>query len=215
MPPTLLLVATAASALVNWWSRLEIGERRQAVADRLETVTKPLVTIGVILVAVTSDAPRDIAMPMVFALVLCLIGDVALLPVVDRFVVGLAAFLLGHLVAIVSFLERGLDRPTLGGIALILAALLMATVGNVIVKSATRDDAALRRPVLAYLVVISAMAAVGWATGDPLVIAGSTAFVVSDAVLGWRQFVRPLRHGGLIVMVTYHAAIGLLALSLW
>ena len=156
-----------------------------------------------------------VVVPMVVALVLCLVGDVALLPRVDRFVVGLAAFLLGHLVAIVSFVERGLDRPSLGGIALVVAALLMATVGNVIVKSAARDDAGLRRPVLAYLVVISAMAAFGWATGDPLVVAGSTAFVVSDAVLGWRQFVRPIRHGGLVVMVTYHAAIGLLALSLW
>ena len=173
MPHTALLVATAVVAIVNWSTRLELGGADRALADRIETVTKPLVTLGVIAIAATADGPREVVIPMVFALVLCLIGDVALLPVVDRFVVGLAAFLLGHLVAIVSFLERGLDRPTLGGVALILAALLMATVGNVIVKSATRDDAALRRPVLAYLVVISAMAAVGWATGDPLIEAMS------------------------------------------
>ena len=67
----------------------------------------------------------------------------------------------------------------------------------------------------AALLVISAMTIVGWSTGQPWVIVGSTAFVVSDSVLGWRQFVRPAPWMGPVVMVTYHGAIAALALSLW
>lgn len=209
-----LAVATVVVAVANWWSRLEGDDapRRELV----ETVTKPLVTVGFVLLALGADGGLDapaVALS-VAALVLCLVGDVALLPRVDRFVVGLGAFLVGHLLFIASFVDRGLDSPPLGGIALIAAAVMIASVGNAIVKGASRSNPALRRPVLAYLIVIAAMAAVGWATGDPLVVAGTTSFVVSDAVLGWRQFVRPVRAGGLVVMVTYHLALGLLTLSL-
>ena len=96
-----------------------------------------------------------------------------------------------------------------------LAGLLIASVGQVIVRGAKVKDAALRTPVLAYLCVISAMAAFGWATGLPWVIAGSTLFVISDAILGWGQFVRRRAWMPVAIMVTYHGAIGALALSLW
>ena len=50
---------------------------------------------------------------------------------------------------------------------------------------ARRTDATLTIPVCAYLVVIIAMAVVGWATGRGWVVAGSALFVVSDSILGW------------------------------
>ena len=34
------------------------------------------------------------------------------------------------------------------------------------------------------------MTVCGWATGRGWVIAGTTLFVISDSLLGWRQFVR-------------------------
>lgn len=212
--PVALVVAIALLAVANWWSRLEGSGGSDDLRTRVEALTKPLVTLGIAVLALAADA-GTVGTLTVIALLLCLAGDVALLPAVDRFVIGLAAFLVGHVIFVASFIVRGLDRPALGGVALIAAALLIATVGNVIVRGATTSSRSLRRPVLGYLIVIAAMAAVGWATGEPLVVAGSTAFVVSDAVLGWRQFVRPVRAGGLIVMATYHLAIGLLALSLW
>ena len=113
------------------------------------------------------------------------------------------------------FANYGFDAPLAAGLALVAAGLLIATVGAVIVKAATHQDRALRGPVLAYLCVICAMAAAGWATGTPLVIAGSTLFVVSDSILGWRRFVRERPWMDVAVMVTYHLAIGSLALSLW
>jgi uncharacterized membrane protein YhhN len=203
-----LLVATAVAALANWWSRIRPN-------DRLETWSKPLTTVFVIGLALVSGAPTDHIVVATIALVLCLAGDVFLMPVVDDFVLGLASFLLGHVVFMVLFLQYGLDKPVLAGIALILSALLIASIGNVVVQGAAHSDPKLKKPVLAYLIVISSMAVVGWSTGMPWVIAGTTLFVISDSILGWRQFVQEKSWMALAVMVTYHAAIASLALSLW
>lgn len=169
-----LLVVTLGLAVANWVSRWRDDAR-------LEQWTKPLTTIAVIGLALVSGAPQEQVTVAVAALTLCLVGDVALLPAVDRFVVGLGAFLVGHLVFIILFLLYGIDQVSLIGIALVAAGLLIATVGNVIVRSAAVRDPGLRKPVLAYLCVISAMAAVGWGTAMPLVIAGVTLFVISDS----------------------------------
>jgi uncharacterized membrane protein YhhN len=83
------------------------------------------------------------------------------------------------------------------------------------VQGAAFADRALQKPVLAYLVVIMAMAVVGWSTTMPWVIAGTTLFVISDSILGWHQFVGQKKWMSPAVMITYHGAIAALALSLW
>lgn len=203
-----LLVAAGLSAAVNWWSRWRDS-------DRVEAWAKPLTTMLVIGLALSSDAPTGQVATAVIALVLCLEGDVALMPAVDRFVLGLASFLLGHLVFIALFVQYGMPHLALGGVALVLVAVLAATAGRRIVAGAARKDAALRIPVTAYLAVISAMTVCGWATGRVWVIVGTTLFVLSDSLLGWREFVRDHAWMAVAVMVTYHGAIASLALSLW
>lgn len=202
-----LAVATALSALTDWWSRFRH-------LTRVETVTKPLTTILVLAIAATSGAPADRLVPAVVALALCLLGDVALMSVVDKFVLGLASFLLGHLAFVVVFVNTGLESTTLAGISLVLCALLVTGIGQAIVRGASMHDAALRRPVLAYLAIISLMTVFAWATADPWIVVGATLFVISDTVLGWRQFIRERAWMPVTVMVTYHGAIACLALSL-
>ena len=203
-----LLVATGLAAFANWWSRLRDS-------NRIEQWSKPLVTMLVIGMALSNDSPTGQVATAVIALVLCLEGDIALLAAVDRFVLGLASFLLGHLVFIALFVQYGMPELALAGVALVLVAALIGTVGVRVVQGAARKDPALRVPVAAYLLVISAMTVCGWATGMGWVIAGTTLFVISDALLGWRQFVRPQPWMSVAVMVTYHGAIVSLALSLW
>jgi alkenylglycerophosphocholine hydrolase len=203
-----MLVATGLAAFTNWWSRL-------SNSTRVEQWSKPLTTMLVIGMAVASESPTGQVATAIIALALCLEGDIALLPAVDKFVLGLASFLLGHLAFIALFVQYGMSELPLAGVALVLCALLVGTIGGRVVLGAARQDPALRLPVTAYLLVISAMAVCGWATGRGWVIVGTTLFVISDALLGWRQFVRPRPWMGLAVMVTYHAAIVSLALSLW
>ena len=54
------------------------------------------------------------------------------------------------------------------------------------------------------MAVIGAMLVVAWLTGEPLVAAGATVFVASDAILSVNRFVRPVPHGRLLLMVAYH-----------
>lgn len=196
------------AAVANWWSRAVDN-------DAVERWSKPLTTVLVIGLALVSGAPTSQIVVAVIALTLCLAGDVFLMPAVDNFVLGLASFLLGHLVFIVLFVQYGLENVRLAGIAIVLATLLAISIGRVIVQGAAYADAKLGKPVLAYLVIISSMAVVGWSTAMPWVIAGTTLFVISDSILGWRQFVGQKAWMGPAVMITYHGAIVSLALSLW
>ena len=207
-----LLTITALAALTNWWARWHNNRP-------IETWVKPLTTMGVIGLAIANDAEIRFAGIAVVALVLCLEGDIALLPAIDKFIVGLSSFLLGHLAFIVLFVRYEMPHRGLGAIALGGAVVLVATIGRLIVRGAARKDAALRWPVVAYLVVICAMTVCGWATGRGWVIAGTTLFVISDTLLGWGRFARDVDEDSAwqstAVMVTYHGAIAFLALSLW
>ena len=199
------LIATVAAALANWYSRWK-------KADRLELISKPLTTIGAIAVAALAGGDGAATVVALIALALCLIGDIALLPAVDRFVIGLAAFLLGHVGFIVMFVLLGLDRWRLAGVAVAGCALLLGTAAVPIVRGAIVKGFGI--PVRAYLVVISSMCVVGWATGNWLIMIGATAFIISDSILGWGQFVTERTWMHLAIMVTYHVAIVSLALSL-
>lgn len=201
------LALTCGAALANWWTRVRPREW-------LETVSKPLTTILVIWVAIAADGPTDATVIAVFGLVLCLAGDVALLDVVDKFIVGLAAFLLAHLAFVVMFIVLGLDRPWWGIVAGAVLAVHVATVGRRIVSGASAQEPALRIPVIAYVGTIAVMAVVAAMTGRPWAIVGAGFFVASDSILGWRAFVHERRWMSLAVMVTYHAAITGIALTL-
>ncbi len=212
-----LLTATALAAITNWFARWRNNEG-------LETWVKPLTTMLVIGLAIANDTEIKYSGIAVVALVLCLEGDIALLRVIDKFIVGLASFLLGHLAFIVLFVRYGMPHRALGAIAIGGAVVLGATAGRTIVRGAARKDPALRVPVVAYLLVICAMTVCGWATGRGWVIAGTTLFVISDTLLGWGRFVSDNetesrvvkdRWHSTAVMVTYHGAIAALALSLW
>ncbi|HQZ34537.1 MAG TPA: lysoplasmalogenase [Ilumatobacteraceae bacterium] len=203
-----LLAATAVLALANWWSRVINSER-------IERWAKPLTTMLVIGLALANESPTGRVATAVIALIFCLWGDIALMAPIDNFVLGLASFLIGHVVFIVLFAQYGMPHVAFGAAALALMAVLAATVGRRIVNGAAAKDPALRIPVVAYLVVISAMTVCGWATGRGWVVAGATLFVISDSLLGWRAFVRERSWMSVAVMVTYHGAIVSLALSLW
>jgi hypothetical protein len=193
------------AAVANWWSRVD--DRR-----RVELISKPLATIAIgVLALLVAD---DSLVAAVAGFVLGLAGDVALLPVVDRFVVGLTSFLAGHLAFVVMFALLGLDRWWLGFVALAGAGAVAAFVGRPILAGARAKDPGLLRPVQAYLTIISSMAVVGWATGVPAAIVGSALFVLSDSILGWRQFVAEHRWMPVAIMVTYHGALLGLALTL-
>ena len=202
-------VVTAGVFATDWWA---VWHRRTDV----ERLAKPAALVGLFSVALLAGAgDSTYGRWLLLALVLGLVGDVLLLEdTPSRFVWGLAAFLVGHLAYVASFLAVGLDRPPLGwvGLLVLVAALV---VGRRILPGAVADGGAgLGVAVAAYMVVIGAMAVTGWATGRPLVGVGASLFVVSDTVLAMGRFVEVRRWGPVVVMVTYHLAQALIVVGL-
>jgi uncharacterized membrane protein YhhN len=202
-------VAVGVTVVANWVSRLWS-------ADRLEMISKPAATISIawLALAVSGDTAGSARVAAIIGFAACLVGDVALLPAVNHFIAGLSAFLVGHLAFIVMFVALGLKRPWLALIATVLMSVIASTVGRSILHHAVERSERLGRPVAAYLAVIGIMMVIGWWHGSAAAVLGSTLFVTSDAILGWRRFVheRPWMSAG--VMVTYHLALIGLAMSL-
>ena len=68
--------------------------------------------------------------------------------------------------------------------------------------------------VLGYAVIISAMVLTATGTGRWAAAIGAMSFALSDWILGFDRFVRPMRHAAVAVMVTYHVGQLLLILGL-
>jgi len=194
-------------------------------AGRAVVVLKPLVMV-VLIAAAIAFAPDNPAATVAFtlaALVLSLAGDVFLMLPADLFVAGLASFLLAHLAYVGAFNPTAPPiGATLAGVAVVLAVGLPPYRR---LARGMRDSGQSRMvvPVALYFaaigaMVVSAIATAGrpdWDAGhSALAIAGAALFMTSDSLIGWRRFVRPLRHGDLAVIVTYHLAQAALVLAL-
>ena len=218
-----LLGLAAVAALANWWAVdtpvptpvTPDGAGSPQLSQRVEYVAKPATMVLLIAVAVMLD-PADGGSRawFVLGLLLCLAGDVLLMLPSDRFLHGLAAFLAGHVAYIVGFWARGVQLWALL-LGVLVVAVTVAVVARPIVEAVQRDeDPELVGPVLAYIGVISAMVVLAIGTTVAIAIMGGLLFYASDALLAWNRFVRPLPHGRLLVMITYHLAQAALVLSL-
>jgi uncharacterized membrane protein YhhN len=203
-----LLGIAGVLAVLNW-----LAVARQA--KPLEYVAKPGTLVALIGVAVALDPIHgDTRAWFVAALVLSLLGDVFLMLPADRFVAGLVSFLLAHVAYTVGFnLHAGTAT------ALVVATLIVAAVAAVLAVPILRGLRAgghqsLAGPVVAYMVVISAMLVSALATGNIWAIVGATLFFQSDALIAWNRFVRPLSFAPVAIMVTYHLGQAGLVLSL-
>lgn len=203
----LIAGAAALSAIANWWA-VWVGRRK------VEWVFKPL-TLGLLIVValVLEPSHTDVRAWFAIGLVFSLAGDVFLMLPRERFVAGLASFLVGHIAYIVGL---SLDHRSwsLVALAVLVAVVAMALVGRSILASVKADEPAFFAPVVAYMTVISVMVLSAFGTANPVGIGGALFFYASDAVLAWNKFVKPFRAGRVTVMVTYHLAQFGLVLSL-
>ena len=198
-----LLVAAAGVAAADW---IAVWRRPAPI----EALLKPLTLVLLIAVALAVDPVDDAQRAwFVVALVLSLAGDVFLLPSVDRFVAGLASFLLAHVAYVVGFWQVEPRRETA-----VLAVLLLAPVAVRVVTSVRAREPDLAVPVVVYISVIAAMVASALRYGNAVGIGGAALFATSDSILAIDRFDTHRRWMPTVVMVTYHCAQALLVLSL-
>ena len=205
-----LLTLAVAFAVTDW-----IGVARSD--SRLRWIGKPgalLLLIGAALsLSPFSTSQREI---FVAALLLAFVGDVFLLLEGERwFLAGLAAFLGAHLAYIDGFLVGGLhpERPLVyAGVA--VAAVSLLAGGRIVSAVVRRRRHGLALAVILYTAAITAMVGLAAASGNPLALGGALLFYLSDALIAWNRFVRPLGWAKLPIIVTYHLAQAALVLSL-
>ena len=202
------LAVAALLAILDW-----VGVARGDVV--LEYVGKPGALAALVAVALTLDPADGSARAwFVVALGLSLAGDVFLMLPSDRFVEGLASFLLAHVAYVVGFTRGG------GSVAAILVAavpvvIVAGLLGARFLRAATKEgDRSLVAPLVAYMAVIAAMVSCALASGNALAAAGALLFMGSDSLIAETRFVGPRTWGPLAIIVSYHVGQALLTLSL-
>ena len=186
MPPfapiAVCSVAVAGLLLAEWRD-----------SERGIWLAKPVASLSFIWMAVASGATQSsYGWLILVALVLCLAGDLLLIPRnrAAVFRAGVLAFLLGHLAYAAGFMTQPLAWPGLA----IGAALLTLVVLVVLRWLGPSLPADMVWPVRAYLVVIALMSvlACGFtaAGGPPEVAIGALAFTASDVSVARDRFLR-------------------------
>jgi uncharacterized membrane protein YhhN len=206
---TWLLVATVVVAVADW---IAVGVGAKAAEYALKPATLAVLIGAAVALDPVDDAGRTW---FVIALACSLLGDVFLmLPDEETFFVpGLGSFLLGHVAYLVGFVVMGINGVALA-VGIVAIALAVAALAPRVVAGARATDPRLGVPVLAYVLVISAMVACAVGSVVGLAIAGAVLFYLSDLTIGWSRFVRDFPAARLVIITTYHVAQVLLVWSL-
>ncbi|GGF87423.1 lysoplasmalogenase [Paenibacillus aceti] len=140
----------------------------------------------------------------------CMLGDGLLI----YFVVGLSAFLVGHLFYTAAFITSW--RWSWLRFSSILPLLILAGIMGTQLFQAMQNTAneALIIPVMIYLLVILSMGWTSIMTGNVSSMLGSILFIISDSILAWDRFISDIAYAGVFIMLTYYTAQFLIARSL-
>ena len=200
-----IAIASASGALPAW----------------LAFVFKPLTTLLVIAQAWPrgASAPRQRRWVRI-GLLLSLLGDAFLLWPQQGFLPGLVSFLLAHLAYIAAF-----SVPLPFGARRLPFALFAGIAALILLQLWPGIPAALRVPVLAYVLCLASMAAqaAGWwraSVGTPEAVLarraawGGLLFMASDGLLAYNKFAAPLALSARCILLTYWLAQWCIASSL-
>ena len=176
--------------------------------QRLRWVAKPVASTGFIAFGIACGAlDSPYGMAVLVALVLSWWGDVLLIPKNDAiFKAGILAFLLGHFGFAAAFVVAGVSPVAAAVGAAVLAAPAVG-IGRWIVPQAPDK---LRGAVVAYIVVISVMVALGIGTvaagNSPLLLAAAVVFYLSDLTVARERFVTAAFANRAVGLPAYYGA---------
>lgn len=199
---------TGVCAVIEWWAT---HNNRKSI----RYVTKPLSLALLIAVAATLDpsVSPTVRNWMLAGLVLSLAGDIFLLLSEKWFIAGLGSFLIGHIAYVIGMQLAPTSVPwMLVGLVVVVASVLV--VGRLMLQKVDiKQQSDMIVPVIAYVIIISAMVVSAFGTAAIFAIIGALLFYISDGTLAWNRFAEKRRWGPLAVMVTYH--LGQFGLVAW
>ena len=139
---------------------------------------------------------------LIVGLFFCMLGDGLL----RWFVIGLTAFLIGHLFYLTSFIQNWHYSKARFYTIIPLAVFAVFMSWNLVASLLDKGDAHLIAPVLLYIIVISLMTWTAIMTGNKWAIVGSILFTISDSILSWNMFISKVDLSHLLIMATYYGA---------
>jgi len=178
------------ASLVAMLAMIETERRDSAIGRAIAKLSASTAFVAAAVFAGALDSGYGLW--VLVALVLSWLGDACLLSKARAwFLGGLVSFLLGHLAFGVAFVVRGFDPVSLA----------MATGGMVVPAIVVgrwlipRVDGKMRGPVLAYMLVITAMVALAVSTvtlwGNGWILVAAVSFYLSDLAVARDRFVAP------------------------
>lgn len=180
-------------------------------------ITKALITP--ILLVIYLAGNRTPETTVVCAILFCFLGDV-LLEFSHLFLVGLSAFLAGHVFYIICFINDISDFTSVP-LWLYMFVIVYALYGFFFCSKLSIQDTKMRIAAPAYCGVIllaGFFSLLRWGSVTDysffMVFAGTLLFIMSDSILAYNRFQKRTRHGGIWVMSTYCAALLLIILGL-
>ena len=185
--------------------------------NKLKYILKPLTTILIIIIAIMQQYKSDdlYGYLIIAGLVFSLFGDVFLMLPKDKFVQGLASFLIAHIFYIAAF-SSGFG-PYLG-VEYLMPAVIYASVFLWILLPKTGE---MKIPVLIYALVLMIFL---WQAmgryyflgnqGSFYIIIGALLFVISDTILAYTRFIKSFKISSALIHSTYWGAQMFIALSI-
>lgn len=209
-PHLFWLFFAAASAGVDW-AATWFGK------FRVMYVFKPATMVFLILWTFFVSHWKGDILFVAIGLLFCLLGDVLLMLRARFFLGGLAAFMIGQIWFITALNQSALPRNALAyvGSIFILAVVLFPVFEIIRTIRKRKGPRKLIGGVILYslveglLLVSSGLTLYknDWQLPHALLFTGGAAFfVISDIMLGFDRFVRPIPHGRTWVHITYHFA---------
>lgn len=146
---------------------------------------------------------------VITGLFFCMLGDGLL----SHFIIGLSAFLIGHLFYTAAFITKW--KFSWVRLCTIIPFLIYAGImANQLVRAMQNtDNEGLIIPVMIYLLIILSMGWFSIMSGNIWSMIGSTLFIISDSILAWNKFVSEVTYSGVMIMLTYYMAQFLIANS--
>ena len=190
---------------------------------RAQKLFKPTAALGFILLALMSGALSTLYGQIILAaLVLCAVGDVALLArgKPKLFLLGMAAFALGHGLLVFAFAVSGQDMEggwfNVGLYAGLAFSLILAVYFWRYIRPHLPAD--MKVPVMGYMAIIFAMILLAFSVGygRPLwgIAAASALFATSDIFVARDRFISQRAWHPLVITPLYFAAQVIFALSI-
>ncbi len=192
-------------------------ERRENQTGRLLTKT-PLSALFIIAALAQPHLLASFFYLMLIGLIFCMAGDICLVfPQKAMFLTGLVAFLVGHIWYTVAFFHTAAIHQLAW-----IGFLVVLVAGGWIYFWLKPHLGSMKRPVLAYIIIISLMVVGAWTlvgddglplSGRLMVFSGAVLFYFSDLFVARQRFIQKVYRNRLIGLPIYYVGQFLLAFS--